>query len=430
MSDSFKAKSSLKVGDKSYTYCNLKALEPQFKLSRLPYSYKILLENLVRHEDGVNITKADVEALAGADLRKLPQKEIAFMPARVVLQDFTGVPCVVDFAAMRDAMKSLGGDAKKINPLCPAELVIDHSVMVDHYGTSDAFDLNAKLEFQRNKERYSFLRWGQEAFDNFKVVPPDTGIVHQVNIEFLARVVFDKNGLLYPDSCFGTDSHTTMVNGIGVLGWGVGGIEAEACLLGQPLFLLTPVVVGVRFHNALPPGVTATDLVLTLTELLRKHGVVGKFVEFCGTGLSALTAADRATMSNMSPEFGATASLFPVDAQTLRYLRESGRDPGHVDMVERYCREQGMFRTDEDEPPCFSEMVELDLASVEPSLAGPSRPQDRVALSRVGQSFRAKFGGAGGGTGNGTVAEELSTLESEGGSPHPADVVRDRKSVV
>jgi len=393
MSDSFNAKSSLKVGDKSYTYCSLKALEPRFKLSRLPYSYKILLENLVRHEDGVNITKADVEALAGADLRKLPQKEIAFMPARVVLQDFTGVPCVVDFAAMRDAMKSLGGDAKKINPLCPAELVIDHSVMVDHYGTADAFDLNAKLEFQRNKERYSFLRWGQEAFDNFKVVPPDTGIVHQVNIEFLARVVFDKNGLLYPDSCFGTDSHTTMVNGIGVLGWGVGGIEAEAAMLGQPSTMLMPDVIGVRLSGKLPEGATATDLVLTITEMLRKRGVVEKFVEFFGPGLGNLATADRCTIANMAPEYGATCGIFPIDGETLNYLRLTGRSEEQIAVVEAYAKAQSLWWTPETPEAEYTDVLHLDLASILPSMAGPKRPQDRVLLTDVKPNFKKAFDG-------------------------------------
>jgi aconitate hydratase len=393
MSDSFSAKSSLKVGDKTYTYCNLKALEPQFKLSRLPYSYKILLENLLRHEDGANITKADIEALAGADLKQLPQKEIAFMPARVVLQDFTGVPCVVDFAAMRDAMKSLGGDAKKINPLCPAELVIDHSVMVDHYGTADAFDLNAKLEFQRNKERYSFLRWGQEAFDNFKVVPPDTGIVHQVNIEFLARTVFEKDGTLYPDSCFGTDSHTTMVNGIGVLGWGVGGIEAEAAMLGQPSTMLMPDVIGVRLTGKLAEGATATDLVLTVTEMLRKRGVVEKFVEFFGPGLGNLATADRCTIANMAPEYGATCGIFPIDNETLNYLRLTGRSDAQIAMVEAYAKAQGMWWTPDAPEAEYTDVLHLDLASIQPSLAGPKRPQDRVLLSDVKTNFKKAFDG-------------------------------------
>jgi aconitate hydratase len=393
MSDSFKAKSSLKVGDKSYSYYDLKALEPKYKLSRLPYSYKILLENLVRHEDGVNITKADIEALAGADLKKLPQKEIAFMPARVVLQDFTGVPCVVDFAAMRDAMKSLGGDATKINPLCPAELVIDHSVMVDHYGTADAFDLNAKLEFQRNKERYSFLRWGQEAFDNFKVVPPDTGIVHQVNIEYLARVVFDKNGTLYPDSCFGTDSHTTMVNGIGVLGWGVGGIEAEAAMLGQPSTMLMPDVIGVRLTGKLAEGATATDLVLTVTEMLRKRGVVEKFVEFFGPGLGNLATADRCTIANMAPEYGATCGIFPIDNETLNYLRLTGRSDAQIATVEAYAKANGLWWTPETPEAEYTDVLHLDLGTIQPSLAGPKRPQDRVLLSDVQSNFKKAFEG-------------------------------------
>ena len=393
MSDSFKAKSSLKVGDKSYSYYDLKALEPKFKLSRLPYSYKILLENLVRHEDGTNITKADIEGLAGADLRKLPQKEIAFMPARVVLQDFTGVPCVVDFAAMRDAMKSLGGDARKINPLCPAELVIDHSVMVDHYGTADAFDLNAKLEFSRNKERYSFLRWGQEAFDNFKVVPPDTGIVHQVNIEFLARTVFNKDGLLYPDSCFGTDSHTTMVNGIGVLGWGVGGIEAEAAMLGQPSTMLMPDVIGVRLTGKLPEGATATDLVLTITEMLRKRGVVEKFVEFFGPGLGNLATADRCTIANMAPEYGATCGIFPIDNETLNYLRLTGRAEDQIAVVEAYAKANGLWWTPETPEAEYTDVLHLDLASILPSLAGPKRPQDRVLLTDVQPNFKKAFDG-------------------------------------
>ncbi|MDR3415846.1 MAG: aconitate hydratase AcnA [Nevskia sp.] len=391
MSDSFRAKSSLKVGDKSYSYFSLKALEPQFKLSRLPYSYKILLENLVRHEDGVNITKADIEALAGADLRKLPQKEIAFMPARVVLQDFTGVPCVVDFAAMRDAMKHLGGDPGKINPLCPAELVIDHSVMVDHYGTKDAFDLNAKLEFQRNQERYSFLRWGQEAFNNFKVVPPDTGIVHQVNIEFLARTVFEKDGTLYPDSCFGTDSHTTMVNGIGVLGWGVGGIEAEAAMLGQPSTMLMPDVIGVRLTGKLAEGATATDLVLTVTEMLRKRGVVEKFVEFFGPGLGNLATADRCTIANMAPEYGATCGIFPIDSETLNYLRLTGRGDAQIATVEAYAKAQGMWWTPDAPEAEYTDVLHLDLGTILPSLAGPKRPQDRVLLTDVKTNFKKAF---------------------------------------
>ncbi|HUS24753.1 MAG TPA: aconitate hydratase AcnA [Candidatus Binatia bacterium] len=391
MTDSFKAKSTLKVGAKSYTYFNLKALEPKFKLSRLPYSYKILLENLLRHEDGVNIRASDVEALAGADLRKLTDKEIAFTPARVVLQDFTGVPCVVDLAAMRDAMKTLGGQPAKINPLCPVELVIDHSVMVDHYGSAKAFDLNAHLEFDRNKERYTFLKWGQEALDSFKAVPPDTGIVHQVNIEFLARVVFERNGLVYPDSCFGTDSHTTMVNGLGVLGWGVGGIEAEAAMLGQPSTMLMPDVIGVRLSGKLAEGATATDLVLTVTEMLRKRGVVEKFVEFFGPGLYGLPLADRATIANMAPEYGATCGIFPIDEETLTYLRLTGRPEEQIALVETYARAQGLWWTKDTPEAEYTDVLHLDLSSIQPSLAGPKRPQDRVLLPEVKKNFRAAF---------------------------------------
>jgi aconitate hydratase len=391
--------------------------------SRLPVTVKILLENLLRHAGDRHVGEGDVEALArwtgraGGEERERP-----FTPARVLLQDFTGVPAVVDLAAMRSAMARAGGDPSRVDPLVPVDLVVDHSVQVDAFGSPQAYTANIEREYERNRERYELLRWAQQAFHGFRVVPPGMGIVHQVNLEYLAAVVAvreeDGRRVAIPDTLVGTDSHTPMVNGIGVLGWGVGGIEAEACLLGQPLFLLTPVVVGVRFHNALPPGVTATDLVLTLTDLLRRHGVVGKFVEFCGGGLSALTAADRATMSNMSPEYGATASLFPVDGQTLRYLRDSGRDPAHVELVERYCREQGMFRTDDGEPPLFNEMVELDLATVEPSLAGPTRPQDRVPLNAVWRSFTARFGGDGnGGDGNDT---QLSRFEGEGGHPDAA----------
>ncbi|MBX6421006.1 MAG: aconitate hydratase AcnA [Nevskia sp.] len=391
MTDSFRAKSTLKIGSQSYAYYSLKVLEPKFPIARLPYSYKILLENLLRHEDGVNVTRADIEALAGADLKKLPQKEIAFMPARVVLQDFTGVPCVVDLAAMRDAMKALGGDPKKINPRCPAELVIDHSVMVDHYGTKDAFELNARLEFQRNKERYAFLRWGQEAFDNFKVVPPDTGIVHQVNIEYLARVVFERDGVLYPDSCFGTDSHTTMVNGIGVLGWGVGGIEAEAAMLGEASSMLIPEVIGVRLTGKLAEGATATDLVLTVTELLRKRGVVEKFVEFFGPGLASLPVADRCTIGNMAPEYGATCGIFPIDQETLSYLRLTGRSEEQVARVEAYAKAQGLWWTPDAPEAEYTDVLHLDLGSIQPSLAGPKRPQDRVLLSGVQGNFRKAF---------------------------------------
>ncbi len=393
MSDSFKAKSSLKVGSKSYTFYDLTKLEKDFKVSRLPYSYKVLLESLLRTENGVDTTAEQIKTFASADLKKLPAADINFLPARVVLQDFTGVPCVVDFAAMRDAMKTLGGDPKKINPLCPAELVIDHSVQVDNYGTPKAFDLNAKIEFDRNKERYSFLRWGQEAFTNFKVVPPDTGIVHQVNIEFLARVVFEKDGVLYPDSCYGTDSHTTMVNGIGVLGWGVGGIEAEAAMLGQPSSMLMPDVIGVRLTGKLPEGATATDLVLTITEMLRKRGVVEKFVEFFGSGLANLAAADRTTIANMAPEYGATCGIFPIDNETLNYLRLTGRSEEQIALVEAYAKAQGMWATAESPEAEYTDVLDLDLASIKPSLAGPKRPQDRVLLTDVQPNFKKAFDG-------------------------------------
>ena len=363
-------------------------------VSRLPMTVKVLLENLVRNAGSRFARDEDVEALARWDGRPpAHDRERAFVPARVLLQDFTGVPAVVDLAAMRAAVARAGGDPMRIDPLVPVDLVVDHSVQVDAFGNAEAYERNIEREYERNRERYVLLRWAQQAFRGFRVVPPGMGIVHQVNLEYLARVVqlreVDGGRVAVPDTLVGTDSHTPMVNGLGVLGWGVGGIEAEACMLGQPLFLLAPVVVGVRFHNALPPGTTATDLVLTLTEMLRKHGVVNKFVEFCGAGLSSMTVPDRATLSNMSPEFGATASLFPVDDQTLRYLRDSGREPEHVALVERYCKAQHMFRTDESETPVFSEMLELDLATVEPSVAGPKRPQDRVPLSRVWDSFTA-----------------------------------------
>ncbi|MGQ0622151.1 MAG: aconitate hydratase AcnA, partial [Panacagrimonas sp.] len=392
MSDSFKSKASLKVGSKTYSYYNLKALEPKFKLDRLPYSVKVLLENLLRHEDGANVTKESIETLAGCDFKKVPNKDIDFTPARVILQDFTGVPCVVDLAAMRDAMKSLGGDMAKVNPLCPVELVIDHSVMIDHYGSREALDLNAKVEFQRNEERYNFLRWGQEALKNFKAVPPDTGIVHQVNIEYLARVVFENDaGLLYPDSCFGTDSHTTMVNGIGVLGWGVGGIEAEAAMLGQPSSMLIPEVIGVRVTGKLAEGATATDLVLTATEMLRKRGVVEKFVEFFGPGLANLSASDRNTIANMGPEYGATCGIFPIDAETLNYLRLTGRSDQQIAVVEAYAKAQGMWWTPDAPEAEYTDVLGLDLGSIKPSLAGPKRPQDRVLLSDVKANYRKAF---------------------------------------
>ncbi len=361
-------------------------------VSRLPVTIKILIENLARHAGTRFASAADVEALAAWDGSPAEaERERAFVPARVLLQDFTGVPAVVDLAAMRAAVARAGGDPQRIDPLIPVDLVVDHSVQVDWFGNPEAYERNIVREYERNRERYSLLRWAQQAFAGFRVVPPGMGIVHQVNLEYLARVVQirEENGsrIAIPDTLVGTDSHTPMVNGIGVLGWGVGGIEAEACMLGQPLFLLSPVVVGVRFLNALPPGTTATDLVLTLTEMLRKHGVVNKFVEFCGAGLSTMSVPDRATLSNMSPEMGATASLFPVDDQTLRYLRETGREDDLVELVERYCKQQGLFRLDESETPVFSELLELDLASVEPSVAGPKRPQDRVPLSGVWESF-------------------------------------------
>src|SRR5271168_4038105 len=387
--NSFAAKTTLKSGSDSFEIHRLATLEKDGvgNVARLPFSLKVLLENLLRHEDGRFVFADDIRALAGwdpTDVGGASEKEISFMPARVLLQDFTGVPAVVDLAAMRDAMRALGGDPKKINPLLPAELVIDHSVQVDQFGTANSFSINADLEMQRNIERYGFLRWGQKGFDNFKVVPPDTGICHQVNLEYLARVVFSvkKDGVwtAFPDSLVGTDSHTTMVNGLGVFGWGVGGIEAEAAMLGQPLSMLIPAVVGFRLHGRLPEGATATDLVLTVTEILRKRGVVGKFVEFYGTGLSSLTLPDRATIANMAPEYGATMGFFPVDSETLAYLRFTGRKEENVLLVEAYCKEQSLFRTDETADPIFSDRLELDLASVVPTMAGPKRPQDSVPL--------------------------------------------------
>ncbi len=391
MTNSFNARANLSVGGKQYQYYRLEALADRFNVARLPYAYKILLENLLRHEDGINTTRADIEALAGADLKNLPVKDLNFTPARVVLQDFTGVPCVVDLAAMRDAIKTLGGDAAKVNPLCPVELVIDHSVMIDHYGSKESLDLNAKVEFQRNAERYTFLRWGQAALQNFKAVPPDTGIVHQINIEYLARVVFEKDGLLYPDSCFGTDSHTTMVNGIGVLGWGVGGIEAEAAMLGQPSSMLMPEVIGVRVTGKLAEGATATDLVLTVTETLRRRGVVEKFVEFFGPGLANLAASDRNTIANMGPEYGATCGIFPIDEETLNYLRLTGRSEEAIAVVKAYAQAQGMWWTAQALEADYSDVLHLDLGSILPSLAGPKRPQDRVLLSDMKANFREAF---------------------------------------
>ena len=390
--DSFRSRATLDVAGKSYTIYRLDALSGPSKGSsdRLPVSLKILLENLLRNEDGSFVKKADIEAMASWDVRARAEKEIAFRTARVLLQDFTGVPAVVDLAAMRDALARLGGDPQRINPLQPVDLVIDHSVQVDEYGTEAAFLINTELEFERNVERYVFLRWGQDAFRNFRVVPPGTGICHQVNLEYLGRSVFvnEETGEAYPDSLVGTDSHTTMINGLGVLGWGVGGIEAEAAMLGQPVSMLIPEVVGFKLHGKLPSGATATDLVLTVTEMLRKKKVVGKFVEFYGSGLSSLSLADRATIANMSPEYGATMGFFPVDAETLKYLRLSGRSDAHVALVEAYTKAQGIFRTDDTPDPMFTDSLELDLATVEPSLAGPRRPQDRVPLKLAKQMYQ------------------------------------------
>ena len=386
--NSFGASAGLDVSGNSYEIWRLDALADVADVSRLPFSLKVLLENLLRNEDGSLIRAEDIEALAGWDPADETDREVAFTPARVLMQDFTGVPAVVDLAAMRDAMAELGGDQSKINPLAPAELVIDHSVIADVAGRRDAFRRNAELEFERNRERYAFLRWGQQAFADFSVVPPDTGIVHQVNLEYLARVVFgDDHGRAYPDTLVGTDSHTPMVNGLGVLGWGVGGIEAEAAMLGQPISMLTPKVVGFKLHGALPEGSTATDLVLTVTELLRKHGVVGKFVEFFGPGVGSVPVENRATIGNMSPEYGSTCAIFPIDGETLRYLEFTGRRPETVALVEAYAKEQGLWH-DPDRDPVYSEQAELDLGTVVPSLAGPRRPQDRVALTDARHSFR------------------------------------------
>ena len=389
--NSFGSRATIKVGGHTFEIYRLDALEKKgLPVAHLPYSLKILLENLLRLEDGRTVRAADVEKLARWDPKKIPDEEIAFMPARVLMQDFTGVPAVVDLAAMRDAMRVMGGDPKKVNPLLPAELVIDHSVIVDEFGTPTAFQANADLEFQRNRERYALLRWAQKTFQGFRVVPPDTGIVHQVNLEYLARVVFTKAGATpqaYPDTLVGTDSHTTMINGLGVLGWGVGGIEAEAALLGQAVSMLIPQVVGFRLTGRLAEGATATDLVLTVTQMLRKKGVVGKFVEFFGPGIASLPLADRATIGNMAPEYGATVGIFPVDQETLRYLEFTGRPAEQVQLVEAYMKEQGLFHTASAVAPTYSDTLELDLGTVEPSLAGPRRPQDRIALGEVGKNF-------------------------------------------
>src|SRR6266705_780186 len=389
--DSFGSRSTFKVGRRTFEIFRLDALERRgLPVARLPYSLRILLENLLRREDGRTVAPAEIERLARWDPKKTPDDEIAFMPARVLMQDFTGVPAVVDLAAMRDAMQAVGGDPKQVNPLLPAELVIDHSVIVDEFGTPTAFQVNADLEFQRNRERYALLRWAQRTFQGFRVVPPDTGIVHQVNLEYLARVVFTterRAPQAYPDTLVGTDSHTTMINGLGVLGWGVGGIEAEAAMLGQPVSMLIPQVVGFRLSGRLSEGATATDLVLTITQMLRAKGVVGKFVEFYGPGVSTLPLADRATIGNMAPEYGATIGIFPVDQETLRYLEFTGRPREQVELVEAYMKEQGLFHTPDAPEPTYTDMLELNLATVEPSMAGPRRPQDSVGLREVPRKF-------------------------------------------
>ena len=422
--DTFGARSTLTSGSKKVTYFSLAALSKQgsgYDLTRLPFSLRILLENLLRHEDGRTVTADDIRFLAQWDARAEPSREIAYMPARVLMQDFTGVPAIVDLAAMRDAMRALGGNPEKINPLQPAELVIDHSVQVDEFGTTHAYDTNAALEFQRNRERYAFLKWGQTAFNNFSAVPPGMGICHQVNLEYLARVVFttpqDSRGetLAYPDTLVGTDSHTTMVNGLGVLGWGVGGIEAEAAMLGQPVSMLVPQVVGFRLIGKLKEGTTATDLVLTVTEALRKLGVVGKFVEFYGEGITNLPLADRATIANMAPEYGATCGIFPVDQETLNYLRLTGRTEDQIELVEAYMRAQGLFHTPDAPEATYSATLSLDLSTVEPSVAGPRRPQDRVLLSGVAASFQHQLPNLLGLSGNKSAARQMVRWEGEGG---------------
>src|SRR5580704_5897203 len=414
--DSFKARSSLKAGSRNYQIMSLAAL-PQDKVARLPYSLKILLENLLRFEDGINVRKSDIEALLAWNPVAAPSHEIAFTPARVILQDFTGVPCIVDLAAMREAIARLGGNPERVNPLAPAELVIDHSVQVDEYGTAQSLAANNKIEFTRNIERYGFLRWGQTAFRNFKVVPPNTGIVHQVNLEYLGRVVFDdeKDGVryAYPDTLVGTDSHTTMINGLGVLGWGVGGIEAEAAMLGQPVTMLIPQVIGFKLSGGLDPGATATDLVLTVTEILRKVGVVDKFVEFFGDGLKGLPLADRATIANMSPEFGSTCAIFPIDEETIRYLELTGRTAEQIALVETYAKAQGLWRNNGAPAADYTDVVELDLSTVEPSLAGPKRPQDRVPLTKAKSVYRSSVK---------KMAEERSQKNPKASGSAPAKV--------
>src|SRR6476660_2456100 len=419
--DSFGARSELSVGDETFEIFRLDALQEKFDVARLPYSLKVLLENLLRNEDGEFVTAEQIERIAKWDAKAEPEHEIAYNPARVLMQDFTGVPAIVDLAAMRDAMEELGGDAKKINPLVPAELVIDHSIQVDVFALRDAFKRNAEFEFERNHERYAFLKWGQQSFDNFMVVPPNTGICHQVNLEHLARTVMIRSGQAYPDTLVGTDSHTTMINGLGVLGWGVGGIEAEAAMLGQPVSMLLPQVVGFKLIGQLREGSTATDLVLTVTEILRKTGVVGKFVEFFGPGLSSLPLADRATIANMAPEYGATCGIFPVDETTLGYLRTTGRPADQIALVETYCKEQGLFHTAQTQDAEYSQVVELDLSTVEPSVAGPRRPQDRVLLSKTKESFEAALptliGPRPAQPARKVAPQQVERFEGEGGTP-------------
>ncbi|MDE1178594.1 MAG: aconitate hydratase [Edaphobacter sp.] len=415
--DSFKSKATLTSGSKNYTIFRLDALKSEgVELSRLPFSLRILLENLLRHEDGSSVTADDIKFLVNWDAKAEPSREIAYMPARVLMQDFTGVPAVVDLAAMRDAMKTLGGNPELINPLQPAELVIDHSVQVDEFGSTRAYDLNAALEFQRNRERYAFLKWGQTGFRNFSAVPPGMGICHQVNLEYLARVVFTTDdGLAYPDTLVGTDSHTTMINGLGVLGWGVGGIEAEAAMLGQPVSMLVPQVVGFKLTGKLKQGTTATDLVLTVTQMLRKLGVVGKFVEFYGSGISELPLADRATIANMAPEYGATCGIFPVDKETLNYLRLTGRPEEQIKLVEEYYRAQGMFHSADATEAEYSATISLDLATVQPSVAGPKRPQDKVLLSEAGESFKQQLPSLLGPNAQSNGVRQMMRWEGEGG---------------
>lgn len=419
MKDSFQTFASLDVDGETYQICSLKQFSKRTDISRLPFSIKILLENLLRNEDGQNVTEQDILALAAWSEGSNPDAQVAFTPARVILQDFTGVPAIVDLAAMRDAMSDLGKNPNLINPLVPVDLVIDHSVMVDHFGSDKALDLNTQIEFQRNQERYQFLRWGQQAFTNFRVVPPGTGIVHQVNLEYLGQVVMTRdsgNGRqAYPDTLVGTDSHTTMINGLGILGWGVGGIEAEAAMLGQPVTMLMPEVVGFRFEGKLTEGATATDLVLTVTQMLRKKGVVGKFVEFYGDGLDHLPLADRATIANMAPEYGATCGIFPIDKETIKYLQLSGRDPHSIKLVEAYARHQGLWRDTGDQEAAYSDTLELDLATVVPSIAGPKRPQDRISLDHAKSKFLDFLQGTLEAQGNIPADQETQDFEAEGG---------------